>query len=131
MTYDELRAFFVLLAVAANDTTRHASAQAIYAFSKFPDQKALLVKDIDGRIDTAVEEVLRWSSPRRPRPSWRHLVRDRPDWCVGDRGEGGADRELGCARVYFDATDNGRQRQGGFQHGEVVADAGAWAAAEG
>jgi cytochrome P450 len=63
MTYDELRAFFVLLAVAANDTTRHASAQAIYAFSKFPDQKALLVKDIDGRIDTAVEEVLRWSSP--------------------------------------------------------------------
>ena len=63
MTYDELRAFVVLLAVAANDTTRHASAQAIYAFSKFPDQKALLVKDIDGRIDTAVEEVLRWVTP--------------------------------------------------------------------
>ena len=63
MTDDELRAFFVLLAVAANDTTRHASAQAIYAFSRFPDQRALLVDDVPGRIDTAVEEVLRWSSP--------------------------------------------------------------------
>jgi cytochrome P450 len=63
MTDDELRAFFVLLAVAANDTTRHASAQAIYAFSRFPDQKALLIEDVPGRIDTAVEEVLRWSSP--------------------------------------------------------------------
>lgn len=63
MTDDELKAFFVLLAVAANDTTRHASAQAIYAFSRFPDQKALLVEDVPGRIDTAVEEVLRWASP--------------------------------------------------------------------
>jgi len=63
MTDDELKAFFVLLAVAANDTTRHASAQAIYAFSRFPDQRALLVEDVPGRIDTAVEEVLRWSSP--------------------------------------------------------------------
>lgn len=63
MTDDELKAFFVLLAVASNDTTRHASAHAIYTFSKFPDQKALLIEDIEGRIDTAVEEVLRWSSP--------------------------------------------------------------------
>ena len=37
MTDDELRAFFVLLAVAANDTTRHASAHAIYAFSSSPN----------------------------------------------------------------------------------------------
>ena len=63
MTDDELRAFFVLLAVAANDTTRHASAQAIYALSKFPDQRALLVADVEGRVDSAVEEVLRWASP--------------------------------------------------------------------
>ena len=36
MTDDELKAFFVLLAVAANDTTRHASAHAIYAFLPAP-----------------------------------------------------------------------------------------------
>ena len=63
MTDDELKAFFVLLAVAANDTTRHASAHAIYSLSRFPEQRALLVADVEGRIDTAVEEVLRWSSP--------------------------------------------------------------------
>ena len=63
MTDDELRAFFVLLAVAANDTTRHASAQAIYTLSRFPDQKAKFIEDIPGRIGTTVEEVLRWASP--------------------------------------------------------------------
>ena len=34
MTDDEICAFFVLLAVAANDTTRHASANAINTLSK-------------------------------------------------------------------------------------------------
>ncbi|MDN4522598.1 cytochrome P450 [Mycolicibacterium austroafricanum] len=63
MTDDELKAFFTLLAVAANDTTRHASAHAILAFSQFPDQRDLLVADVEGRVDTAVEEVLRWASP--------------------------------------------------------------------
>ncbi|MFY9921263.1 MAG: cytochrome P450, partial [Mycobacterium sp.] len=63
MTDDELKAFFVLLAVAANDTTRHASAHAIYALSKFPEQRDLLVADVPGRVGTAVEEVLRWASP--------------------------------------------------------------------
>ncbi|GAB3020331.1 cytochrome P450 [Mycobacterium bourgelatii] len=63
MTDDEIRAFFVLLAVAANDTTRHASAQAIHAFSKFPEQRARLVDDVPGWVDAAVEEVLRWATP--------------------------------------------------------------------
>lgn len=62
MSDDELKAFFVLLAVAANDTTRHASAHAIHAFSKYPEQRDLLVADVPGRVDSAVEEVLRWSS---------------------------------------------------------------------
>lgn len=63
MTDDEISAFFVLIAVAANDTTRHASAHAIHNFTKFPDQRALLVEDVPGRVNNAVEEVLRWSHP--------------------------------------------------------------------
>lgn len=63
MTDDEIGAFFVLLAVAANDTTRHASAGAIHALSQHPDQKALLMEDIPGRVDGAVEEILRYVSP--------------------------------------------------------------------
>lgn len=63
MADDEIMAFFVLMAVAANDTTRHASAQAIHLFTKFPDQKDLLLSDLDRFLPTAVEEVLRWVSP--------------------------------------------------------------------
>lgn len=63
MTDFEIGALFVLLAVAANDTTRHASAHAISALTKHPEQRALLVEDVAGRADSAVEEVVRWSSP--------------------------------------------------------------------
>jgi cytochrome P450 len=63
MTDEEICAFFVLLAVAANDTTRHSTAHAIHAFTQFPDQRAALLEDVDGRVETAVEEVLRWASP--------------------------------------------------------------------
>jgi cytochrome P450 len=63
MTDEDIIAFFVLLPVAANDTTRHSSAHAVLALSQFPEQRALLVEDVEGRVDTAVEEILRWSSP--------------------------------------------------------------------
>jgi cytochrome P450 len=63
LTDSEISALFVLLAVSMNDTTRHASAAAIHAFTEFPDQRALLVEDLPGRINTAVEEVLRWVNP--------------------------------------------------------------------
>ena len=36
MTDDELKAFFVLMGVASNDTTRHASAHAIAALLEVP-----------------------------------------------------------------------------------------------
>jgi cytochrome P450 len=63
MSDDEIGAFFVLLAVAANDTTRHATAGAIHAFTRFPEQRALLVEDVEGRVEGAVEEVIRYVSP--------------------------------------------------------------------
>ncbi len=63
MTDDELRAFFVLLAVAANDTTRHASAQAIQRSPSSPNSARCWPKTLPGAVDTAVEEVLRWASP--------------------------------------------------------------------
>ena len=63
MTDEDIQAFFVLMAVAANDTTRHASAQAVYSFTRFPAQRTLLVSDIERYVPTAVEEVLRWTFP--------------------------------------------------------------------
>jgi cytochrome P450 len=59
----DIAAFFVLLAVAANDTTRQTTSHALKALTDFPDQRAWLMEDFDNRIGGAVEEFIRWASP--------------------------------------------------------------------
>ncbi len=63
LTDAEISAFLVLLSVAGNDTTRHTSSHAMRALCDFPDQRALLLDNLEGRIDSAVEEFVRWASP--------------------------------------------------------------------
>ncbi|BBY01752.1 cytochrome P450 [Mycobacterium seoulense] len=63
LTDAEVSAFFVLLSVAANDTTRQTTSHAMKALTDFPDQRAWLAADFDNRIGTAVEEFIRWASP--------------------------------------------------------------------
>src|SRR5947209_15598510 len=43
----DVSAFFVLLAVAANDTTRQTASHAMKALTEFPDQRAWLREDFD------------------------------------------------------------------------------------
>jgi cytochrome P450 len=59
----EVAAFFVLLSVAANDTTRQTTSHAMKALTDFPGERAWLLEDFDDRIGTAVEEFVRWASP--------------------------------------------------------------------
>src|ERR1700757_3138210 len=59
----DIAAFFVLLSVAANDTTRQTTSHALKALTDFPDQRAWLREDFENRIGTAVEEFIRWASP--------------------------------------------------------------------
>ncbi len=59
----DVAAFFVLLSVAANDTTRQTTSHAMKALTDFPDRRAWLLEDFDQRIGTAVEELIRWASP--------------------------------------------------------------------
>ena len=54
--------FFLLLAVAGNETTRNAIAHGMNAFIENPHQFDLLVAKPE-LIDSAVEEILRWASP--------------------------------------------------------------------
>ena len=54
--------FFMLLAVAGNETTRNAISHGMNAFLENPDQYRLLVEN-PGLIDSAIEEILRWASP--------------------------------------------------------------------
>lgn len=63
LTDEQIGSFFVLLSVAGNDTTRNSISLTTRAFQQFPDQKALLLQDYDGRIVTAIEEFVRWVSP--------------------------------------------------------------------
>lgn len=63
LTDEEVAAFFVLLAVAGNDTTRQTTTHAMKALTDFPEQRAWLMEDFDGRIGSSVEEFIRWASP--------------------------------------------------------------------
>jgi cholest-4-en-3-one 26-monooxygenase len=54
--------FFLLLAVAGNETTRNAIAHGMNAFLDNPDQYDALVQD-PSLVNSATEEILRWASP--------------------------------------------------------------------
>ncbi len=59
----ELGAFFILLAVGGNETTRNAISHGLRALTDHPDQRELWMSDFDGITPTAIEEVVRWASP--------------------------------------------------------------------
>jgi cholest-4-en-3-one 26-monooxygenase len=63
LTDEEYEGLVLLLLGAGNETTRSAIAHGLLAFAEHPDQWAVLRDDPDGTLDTAVEEVTRWSSP--------------------------------------------------------------------
>ncbi|MCZ7536461.1 MAG: cytochrome P450 [Acidimicrobiia bacterium] len=54
--------FFLLLAVAGNETTRNLLSGGLLALAEHPDQRARLMSDRD-LLPSAVEEMLRWVSP--------------------------------------------------------------------
>ena len=52
----------MLLAVAGNETTRNAISHGMLALMEHPDQRQRLLDD-PTRIDSAIEEILRWATP--------------------------------------------------------------------
>ncbi len=58
----ELAMFLVQLLVAGNETTRNALSGGLVSFAEHPDEWARLRSD-SGLLDSAVEEVLRWTTP--------------------------------------------------------------------
>jgi cytochrome P450 len=63
LTPEELASFFILLAVAGNETTRTAISHGVAHLSANPDQRAIWAADIEGVMPTAVEEIVRYASP--------------------------------------------------------------------
>ena len=60
---EEIAPFFILLAVAGNDTTRTAISHGMNLLSQHPDQRRIWQDDVDGVTDTAVEEIVRYAAP--------------------------------------------------------------------
>jgi cytochrome P450 len=63
LTEREQGTFFLLLLIAGNETTRHSLSHALLAFADHPDELTRLRAHPE-LIDTATEEVLRWTSPQ-------------------------------------------------------------------
>ncbi len=63
LTSAEIASFFILLAVAGNETTRNAISHGVLALSRYPEQREIWWNDFDTHTPTAVEEIVRWASP--------------------------------------------------------------------
>ncbi|HVF33204.1 MAG TPA: cytochrome P450 [Acidimicrobiales bacterium] len=63
LTPQELGSFFILLAVAGNDTTRTALSHGMHYLTQHPDQRRFWQDDLDGVTTTAVEEIVRYAAP--------------------------------------------------------------------
>jgi cytochrome P450 len=60
---EEIGPFFILLAVAGNDTTRTAISHGMNLLSLNPEQRRKWQDDLEGVTPTAVEEIVRIASP--------------------------------------------------------------------
>lgn len=63
LTDGELQFFFLLLVNAGGDTTRNLVAAGMQQLFDHPAERARLTADLDGLLPTAVEEMLRYTSP--------------------------------------------------------------------
>jgi cytochrome P450 len=63
LTDGELQWFFLLLVNAGGDTTRNLLAAGVQQLFDHPDEQARLVADLDGLLPSAIEEMLRYTSP--------------------------------------------------------------------
>lgn len=93
---DDIKSFFVLLAVAGNDTTRNTTSHAMKALNDHPEQKQILIDNFDRAIPGAIEEFIRWASPVM---TFRRTAKV-------DAVVGGVDVEAGDKVVMFYSSGN-------------------------
>ncbi|MHB1138525.1 MAG: cytochrome P450 [Microthrixaceae bacterium] len=84
---EEIAPFFILLAVAGNDTTRTATSIGMHLLSQHPEQRRIWQDDPDGVTATAVEEIVRMASPVTfmRRTVTRPLTLSGQDFAEGDK----------------------------------------------
>ena len=63
LEHQEITQFFLTLSIAGHETTRNTTAHFVRLMDEYPDQKELLLEDLEGRMPNAIQEVLRFSPP--------------------------------------------------------------------
>jgi cytochrome P450 len=63
LTDQQLHGYLVLLVGAGNETTRNAITGGVHALLEHPSERDRLAADPNGLVETATEEILRWTSP--------------------------------------------------------------------
>ncbi len=63
LTTQEFGSFFILLVVAGNETTRNAISHGMKMLTDHPEQRRIWTDDFDRVAPTAVDEIVRMSSP--------------------------------------------------------------------
>jgi cytochrome P450 len=109
LTDAQLQWFFLLLVNAGGDTTRNLLAAGVQQLFDHPDERARLQSDPDALLGTAVEEMLRYTSPVvhfRRTAMEDTVVRDQPI-AAGDKlmvfyGSGNRDEDVFVEPDRFD-----------------------------
>ena len=83
----EIAPFFILLAVAGNDTTRTAVSHGMHLLTQNPEQRRRWQADLVGVTPTAVEEIVRVASPVTfmRRTTTRSVTLSGHDFLEGDK----------------------------------------------
>ncbi|MFT5269198.1 MAG: cytochrome P450, partial [Acidimicrobiales bacterium] len=63
LTDEEIGSFFILLCVAGNETTRNSISHGMKLITDNPEQRALLLSDLEAHMPNTVEEIVRMASP--------------------------------------------------------------------
>ena len=63
LTAQEFGSFFILLVVAGNETTRNAISHGMKLLTDHPEQRKIWFDDFETHTRTAVEEIVRYSTP--------------------------------------------------------------------
>lgn len=63
LTDQQLHGYLNLLINAGNETTRNSITGGVVAFAAHPEERRRFAADPNGLLETAVEEILRWTSP--------------------------------------------------------------------
>lgn len=63
LSQQQLHGYLNLLIGAGNETTRNSITGGVAAFAAHPDQRELFASNSESLLETAVEEIMRWTSP--------------------------------------------------------------------